>query len=106
MFWNCVMMAIYLALHFTLFSRPASYRWFKRIGYIFAVVCSLELGFASVNLILAGISICNGEMWGAAAIVSSLAIIAINLFTIVTSTLYFCVKTRVPTAQVAHRAAA
>ena len=106
MFWNCFMMAIYLALHFTLFARPESYQWFKRMGYLFAVVCSLELAFASLNLIFAGISICNGEMWGGAAIFSSLAIIAVNLFTIVASTLYFCVKTRVPNTQVAPRAAA
>ena len=105
MFWNCVMMAIYLALHFTIYARPESYRQFKRIGYLFAIVISLELGFASLNLILAGISICNGEMWGGAAIFSSLAIIVVNLFTIVASSLYFCVKTRVPASQVAPRAA-
>ena len=97
-------MVIFLALHYTLFARPDSYSTFKTVGYIFAVVCALEIAFASVNLILAGISICNGEMWGGAAIFSSLAIIAVNLFTIIGSTVYFCVKTRLPNTQVAPRA--
>ena len=104
MFWNCILMVIFLALHYTLFARPDSYSRFKTVGYIFAVVCALEIAFASVNLILAGISICNGEMWGGAAIFSSLAIIAVNLFTIIGSTVYFCVKTRLPNTQVAPRA--
>ena len=104
MFWNCVLMVIFLALHYTLFSRPDSYSTFKTVGYIFAVVCALEVAFASLNLILAGISICNGEMWGGAAIFSSLAIIGVNLFTIIGATVYFCVKTRLPNTQVAPRA--
>ena len=95
MFWNSVMMVVYLALHYTLFARPESYSMFKRIGYVFSIVCCLEIAFAAVNVILAGISICIGEMWGVAAIVSSLAIISVNLFTIVGATVYFCVKTRV-----------
>ena len=98
MFWNSVMMVVYLAMHYTLFSRPESVKTFKRCGIAFAVVLSLEVIFASINLILAGISICNGEGWGVAAIVSSLGIIVINLFTIITSSLYFCIKTRLPTA--------
>ena len=97
-------MVIFLALHYTLFSRPESYARFKTVGYIFAVVCALEVAFASLNLILAGISICNGEMWGGAAIFSSLAIIGVNLFTIIGASVYFCVKTRLPNTQVAPRA--
>lgn len=100
MFWNAIMMVIYLAMHYTLFARPESYRTFKNVCYAFAVILSLELAFAAFNLILAGISICNGEGWGVAAMVSSLAIIVVNLFTIVTASLYFCVKTRVAPAQV------
>lgn len=103
MFWNCVMMVIYLALHYTLFSRPDDVALFKKIGYVFPVVCCLEIIFAVINVILAGISICLGEMYGTAALVSSLAIIAINLFTIVGSTVYFCVKTRIISSQVAPR---
>ena len=106
MFWNCIMMVIFLALHFTLFARPDSYNTFKTVGYVFAIVCALELGFASLNLIFAGVSICNGEMWGGAAIFSSLAIIAVNLWTIIGSTVYFCVKTRTPASQVAPGRAA
>ena len=98
------MMAIYLGLHYTLFARPDSYSTFKTIGYVFAVVCGLEIAFASINLILAGISICNGEMWGGAAIFSSLAIVFVNFFTIAGASVYFCVKTRLPTTQVAPRA--
>ena len=103
MFWNSIMIVIYLGLHYTLFARPESYNRFKQIGYIFAVVCCLEIVFAAFNLIAAGISICNSETWGGAAIISSLAIIAINLFTVVGSSVYFCIKTRTPNTQVAPR---
>ena len=106
MFWNMAMMVVYLCLHYVIFARPESHTDFKKYGIVFAVVISLELIFAAVNLILAGISICNGEGWGVAAIGSSLCIIVINLFTIVTSSLYFCVKTRVVTAQVDQQPAA
>ena len=60
MFFNAVMIVVYLAMHFTLFSRPEEYNTFKSLGIAFAVVLSLEVIFAAILLILSGISICNG----------------------------------------------
>ena len=100
MFYNCVMMAIYLGLHYTVFARPDSYRTFKIVGYVFAVVLAIECIVGIANFILVGISICNSESYATAALISSLAIVLINLITLIGGCIYFTAKTRVRTAQV------
>ena len=97
-FYNCVMMAIYLGLHYTVFARPDSYRHFKIVGYIFAVVLAIECIVGVVNFVLVGISICNNESYATAALLSSIAIILINLVTLLGAIAYFGSKTRVRTA--------
>ena len=101
MFYNCVMMAIFLGLHYTVFARPDSYRTFKIVGYVFAVVLAIECIVGVVNFILVGISICNDEAYATAALISSIAIVLVNLFTLIGGCLYFTAKTRIRTAQVA-----
>ena len=98
MAYNCVMMAIYLALHYTVFARPDSYRTFKIVGYIYAVVLALECIGGVINFVLVGISICNDESYATAALLSSIAIILINLVTLCGAVGYFGAKTRVRTA--------
>ena len=98
MAYNCAMMAIYLALHYTVFARPESYRTFKIVGYVFAVVLAIECIGAVVGFVMVGISICNDESYAAAAIISSIAIIFLNLLTLCGSIGYFGAKTRVRTA--------
>ena len=104
MFYNCVMMAIYLGLHYTVFARPDSYRTFKIVGYVFAVVLAIECIVGIVNFILVGISICNSEAYATAALISSIAIVIINLVTLIGGSVYFTAKTRVRTAQVSSAA--
>ena len=104
MFYNCVMMAIYLGLHYTVFARPESYRTFKIVGYIFAVVLAIECIVGVINFILVGISICNTESYATAALLSSIAIILINLVTLLGAVGYFGNRTRVRTTQVASAA--
>ena len=105
MFYNCVMMAIYLGLHYTVFSRPDSYRTFKIVGYVFAVVLGIECIGGVINFILVGISICNTESYATAALISSIAIILINLVTLLGAIAYFGNRTRIRTTQVASSAA-
>lgn len=105
MAYNCTMMAIFLGLHYTVFARPDSYRTFKIVGYIFAVVLGIECIVGVAGFVLVGISICNDEKYATAAILSSLAIILINLVTLCGAVGYFGAKTRVRTAQVASGAA-
>ena len=105
MAYNCTMMAIFLGLHYTVFARPDSYRTFKIVGYIFAVVLGIECIVGVAGFVLVGISICNDEKYATAAIISSLAIILINLVTLCGAIGYFGAKTRVRTAQVASGAA-
>ena len=106
MAYNCAMMAIYLGLHYTVFARPESYRTFKIVGYVFSVVLAIECIVGVVNFVLVGISICNDESYATAALLSSIAIILINLVTLCGAVGYFGAKTRVRTAQVATAAAA
>ena len=101
MSYNCIMMAIYLALHYTVFARPESYRTFKIVGYVFAVVLAIECIVGVVNFVLVGISICNTESYATAALLSSIAIILINLVTLCGAVAYFGNRTRVRTTQVA-----
>ena len=98
MAYNCTMMAIFLGLHYTVFARPDSYRTFKIVGYIFAVVLGIECIVGVAGFVLVGISICNDEKYATAAILSSLAIILINLVTLCGAIGYFGAKTRVRTA--------
>ena len=98
MMYNCIMMAIFLGLHYTVFARPESYRTFKIVGYVFAVVLAIECIGAVVGFVMVGISICNDESYAAAAIISSIAIIFLNLLTLCGAIGYFGAKTRVRTA--------
>ena len=95
------MMAIFLMMHFGLFSRHENYERFKRWGAIFSVIVALEIAFSLINFILIGVSICNDGAMAVAGILSSLAILIINSCVLVGSILYFLGKTRVATAQVA-----
>ena len=70
------------------------------MGMIFAVVVALEIIGALIVFIFIGVSICNSDAYGIAAIISAICILAINGFTLVTGTIYFLGKTRVNTGQV------
>ena len=98
MSYNCIMMAVYLGLHYTIFARPDSYRTFKIVGYVFAVVLGIECIMAVMGFVMVGLSICNTEAYATAALLSSVAIILINLVTLLGATAYFGAKTRVRTA--------
>lgn len=89
------MICVFLALHFTLYSRPESYALFKAVGIAFAVIVCIEIAVSLILFIVIGVSICNGEAYGVAAVLSSLAILIINGLTLVLGILYFLSKTRV-----------
>ena len=103
--WNLFMICLFLALHFALYQRPDEYATFKTVGVIFVVVCALEIAAALIIFIVVGVSICNGEAYGIAAILSSLAIVIVNALTLVLGTIYFLSKTRTSQARVAVAAA-
>ena len=104
MTYNSIMMAIYLGLHYTVFARPESYRTFKIVGYIYAIVLAIECIVGVVNFILVVISICNTESYATAALISSIAVIFRNLVTLLGAIAYFGNRTRVRTTQVASAA--
>ena len=103
--WNLFMICLFLALHFVLYQRPEEYATFKAVGVIFVVACALEIAGALIIFIVVGVSICNSEAYGVAAILSSLAILIINALTLVLGTIYFLSKTRTSQARVAVAAA-
>ena len=103
--WNLFMICLFLALHFWLFQRPDEYETFKKLGVIFVIVCAIEIAAALVIFIVVGVSICNSEAYGIAAVLSSLAIVIINALTLVLGTIYFLSKTRTSQARVAVAAA-
>ena len=99
--YNLFMMCLYLALHFILFSRPASNSFYNKIGKIFALVLVAEVPLSVINFIFIGISICNTGAYGAAAIISTFAVIAINAFTVISAACFFVAKTTVKQTRVA-----
>ena len=103
--WNLFMICLFLALHFALYQRPDEYSTFKALGPFFVVICALEIAAALIIFIVVGVSICNSEAYGVAAILSSLSIIIINALTLVLGTMYFLSKTRTSQARVAVAAA-
>ena len=103
MAWNCVMIAIYLVLHFALFARPESTSSFHRVGVIFPIVLLLEIIFAVINFILIGVSTCNSGGFATSAILSSLAIIIINGGVLAGSLVTFFAKTKTNTGQVVQQ---
>ena len=90
---NGVFMAAYLLCHFYLFSRPESSHTFKNLGIAFSVIQVLGLIFSVVALIWIGNSICNDTKVATAAYISSFAIIAVNMATMVGAIIFYCVKT-------------
>ena len=100
--YNLFMICLYLALHFALYMRPESYDTFKMLGIVFAVVVCLEIVVALILFIVIGVSVCNTEQYGIAAILSSLAILVINGLTLVLGILYFLSKTRVSAGRVGN----
>lgn len=99
--WNCIMMVVYLVLHFNLFARPEDIRSFRRLGVAYSVVLAIEIVGAVATMIATGISICNDGSFASAAILTSVAIIVVNLFTLIGTSVFFQWKTHVSTARVA-----
>lgn len=83
------MMCIYLACHFGVFARTRSYSTFRRLGIVYTVVLFLEIFGAVATAGFAGGSICKDESLGTAAIMTSAAIIVVNLFTLISASIYF-----------------
>ncbi len=83
------MMCIYLACHFGVFARTRSYSTFRRLGIVYTVVLFLEIFGAVATAGFAGASICKDESLGTAAIMTSAAIIVVNLFTLISASIYF-----------------
>ena len=98
---NLTMFCLFLLFHFIIFSRPESYRLFKRWGVVFSVVIAIQIFIGVATFIMTGISVCNDGEMGGAALLSSLALIIINLGTLIFAVIYFGSKTRVRNAQVA-----
>ena len=96
--YNMFMICLYLALHFTLFQRPEDYKTFKIVGYAYAIVVTVEIAVALILFIVIGVSECNTEAYGVAAILSSLAIVIVNGLTLALGIIYFLSKTRLPSA--------
>ena len=90
---NGIFMALYLLCHFYLFSRPETVNNFKRLGLAFTVILGLGLLAGIGSIILIGNSICNDGKVATAVYISSFAIIAVNLATLVGAIIYYCVKT-------------
>ncbi len=101
MLLNGVMMALFLLLHFYLFSRPAKVNTFKTLGVFFTIVLVLGLITSVMSIAMVGNSICNDGEVAAAVYVSSFAILAINLITLVGAIIYFFVKTAIKESKVA-----
>ena len=95
------MICLFLALHFALFQRPEDYRVFKALGVAYAIVVCIEIAVALILFIVIGVSECNTESYGVAAILSSLSIVVINGLTLVLGIIYFLSKTRVTSGRVA-----
>ncbi len=95
------MMCIYMLCHFGVFARTDSYNTFKRLGIVYTVVLFLEIFGAVATAGFASDSICKDESLGTAAIMTSAAIIVINLFTLIASSIYFQTKTFVSQSRVA-----
>ena len=62
---------------------------------MYAVVVALEIAVALILFIVIGVSVCNTEPYGIAAILSSLAIVIVNGLTLTLGIVYFLSKTRV-----------
>ena len=95
------MICLYLALHFALFQRPEDYRIFKAIGVAYAIIVCIEIVVALILFIVIGVSECNSEAYGVAAILSALAIVVVNGLTLVLGIIYFLSKTRKSSGRVA-----
>ena len=59
---------------------------------------TIEIVVALILFIVIGVSECNTENYGIAAILSSLAIVIVNGLTLALGIVYFLSKTRVPSA--------
>ena len=94
MTWNCLMMVVFLLFHFALFSRTEDLDTWYKVGKGFPIMLIAEIVFALINFILIGTSVCAGESYGSAAIISSVAILIINGATLVLGILYFLAKTK------------
>jgi len=97
---NCIMMVVYLVLHFNLFARPDDDQTFRRLGVVYSVILAIEIFGAVATMIFTGISICNDGAFAGAAILTSVAIIVVNLFTLIGTSVFFQLKTHVSTARV------
>ena len=95
MFWNALMMCVYLCMHYVLYSRPDRQKTFERVGAFFAPVLILEIIFALVNFGLLGASICEDEDFMTAGILSTVVLIVVNLATLIAASIFFLSKTRV-----------
>ena len=100
MTWNLFMIAAYMGFHFMLFSRALSQASFNRLGIEFAILLVVEIAIAIVNTIMVSRSVCNDGAFAVAANFSSIVIVVINSFTLITSIIFFLVKTHIPSVSV------
>ena len=71
------------------------------MGLVFSIGLLLMIIGAVVTAWLANDSICNDGDFGGAAMLTSVAIIIVNLFTLIASSIFFQAKTHVSQARVA-----
>ena len=101
MLLNGIMMALYLLLHFYLFSRPETSNAFKTLGVFYTIVLVLGLITSVISIVMVGNSICNDGKVATSVYVSSFAIIVVNLVTLVGALIFFFCKTANKDAKVA-----
>jgi len=100
-FFNLFMIMVYLTLHFIIYSRPENNETFKKTAIVFAVALAVEIAGALIVFFFIGLSICKSNAYGVAGIISALAIIIINGLTITFATIFFLLKTKPKSAQIA-----
>lgn len=92
--WNFFLMCLYLIFHFLIYQRPLEDKTFRGLGAAFGIICCLEIVIAVIVLIFLAGSICKDESNGSVAVIQGFAIIIVNAFVIVASTVFFLLRTR------------
>ena len=71
------------------------------MGIAFGVVLALQIVFSLLNFIFVGISICNDGAFATATNISSLAVLVISAFTLISGIIFFLARTKTNTGRIA-----